>query len=450
MKNYLRVAGLVFAVLAAAGSGSAFAQSGSSSLTKNLGIKAGEFVVLPTFSAGAMYNSNLFYMAEGDANADPRGAWMLRFIPGLAIQTGKTAAIGLNVNGNIEYREYLSSDSVLTDQSKVAGQAAVRAEFLRNSPVQFTFNEKFSRKIERKNIEVSGTWDRNSNQIGGEVTLAPGGGAMKLMLGYNYLVDYFSGGAAGTNNFGDKVGHQIEGKYTWKFLPFTAFVADVNWQMNNYLADGNGAYGELTDSTPLKARFGLSGYFSKSVSMILMAGWGNSMHEKRKVAAGEKTNPGENDSYNSFLGDVKATWKPAENTTVNAGYSHDFRDSMFSNYVVVDGLKVGARQRLMDRIEFGGNLSYEHMAYATLPYKYQKASAAKIVAFGGNDRKDNMLRVGADGTVDVTRWLGVQLKYSFDKLMTDWFVTINSGGADIKEKMDYQVHVLEANLLFRY
>jgi hypothetical protein len=271
----------------------------------------------------------------------------------------------------------------------------------------------------------------------------PGGGALRFNFGYAYLIDYFTDT---TKDWGDVVTHQLSAKFNWKFLPFTALIADVNWQLRDYVAKGYGIYGETTDNSPIKARVGINGAFTRTISALIVAGWGNSMHDKRPIAAGESVNKGENDSYNGFIGQARVTFAPNKQTVLQAGYSRDFRDNLFSNYLVTDELKATAKQKLGTRVQITAEAAYSWLGYSALPFKY--GTNPSVASFGDINRTDNELRLSLTCAADITRWLGVSLAYTYDNLMSDFFV--KSATVGTVDKMDYKVQVIDAMLVFRY
>jgi hypothetical protein len=413
-------------------------------LAKEMGIKAAQFVIYPTLGAAYQYNTNLFYVSDSDDAQKPTAAGMIMAYPGLLIEAGKNAPLGLSINGQLEARKYLDSGDAASGQSNFGGIAGFKALFFKEGPVQFGVTDQFKYLLQRRNVEVAGTWDRVYNSAGASLGLVPGGGALRFNLGYDYIVDYFTDTA---NDWGDVQTHQVTGKFNWKFLPFTSLFADVNWQLRDYVAKGYGVYGETTDNSPVKARVGVNGAFTRTISAMVVAGWGNSMHDGRPVAAGESVNKGENDSYNGFIGGARITWRPSKKTMAQVGYLRDFRDNLFTNYLVSDEIKLTVKQRVGSRVQITADAAYTWLGYSAVPFKFMGSNPA-IASMGDIERADTQLRLSLGADADITRWLGVSLKYSMENLMSDFFVkNAVTGNVD---KMDYKAHIIDAMLVFRY
>ena len=272
---------------------------------------------------------------------------------------------------------------------------------------------------------------------------------MSFRIGYNFITDYFLDTAG---DWGDVHRHEVHGRYSWKFFPFTALILEAGWEMHDYLDKDQGYYGELTDSMPLRTRVGINGFITKSLAVMLMAGYGNSFHDTRSVATGETTNKGENGSYNSFLAEARVSWKATPNTILQLGYKHDFRDSVFANYVQYERVYANAKQRFFGIWDLRFDASFEYLQYAALPYAYQTTRPDVIAQFGGlvgqRFRNDNAFRVNVGTDVDILRYLKVSLDYHFQMLDTPFFVQLRDASAP--DSLGYLSHVITMMLTVRY
>ncbi|MBM4372597.1 MAG: outer membrane beta-barrel protein, partial [Deltaproteobacteria bacterium] len=333
----------------------------------DLGFHAGGFVIRPELVLSTEYNTNLFYADEDDPD-DPTPAWILRVIPGLQLQTPTHSVIVVNANGAFEYRKYFGEEALVNRLSSLGGVAGLRAVFFPRSVVSVTISEDFRRLMERRNSETTTSWDRNFNKAGLDVDIRPGGGAMGVRVGYSFVSDYF---VETLGDWGDLHRHDIHLRYSWRFFPFTALLVEGGVELNDYLDKDQGYYGELTDSTPVRVRAGVNGFITKTLAAMLMVGYGNSLHAKRDVATGEVTNRGENASYNSFLADARVSWRATPSTLLQVGYRHDFRDSLFSNFVTYDRVYANAQQRLFRIWDLNLDVGYEYLQYSALPYAFR-------------------------------------------------------------------------------
>ncbi|MFH1530290.1 MAG: hypothetical protein ABIK09_06080 [Pseudomonadota bacterium] len=417
-------------------------------LRKVLGLDAAGFVFRPALTFSTEFNTNLFY-ADASDPTPPVDAWLIKVIPSLGFQSPTHSVLVVNAKGIFEFRKYFHERETVTKQSMFGGVASMDATFFPRGVVSVTLHEDFRRVIERRNFETTASWDRNFNKAGADINIRPGGRAMSFRVGYNFITDYF---LDTTGDWGDVHRHDIHGRYSWKFFPFTALIFEAGWELHDYLDKDQGYYGELTDSKPLRTRIGVNGFITKSLAIMLMAGYGNSFHDTRAVAQGESTNKGENASYSSFLAEARFSWKATPTTIVQIGYKHDFRDSLFSNYLQYDRVYANARQRFFGMWDIRFEASYEYLGYAAIPYAYQTTRPDVIAQYGGlvnqRFRNDSAIRANIGTDIDILRYLNVSLDYQFQMLDTPFFVQLrNTSGPD---SLGYMAHVITTMLTVRY
>jgi len=415
---------------------------------KVLGLNAAGFIFTPELTFASEFNTNLFYADESDP-LPPVEAWLIKLIPALGFQSPRHSVLVVNAQGAMEARKYFHSRDVVTKQSMFGGVAGLDATFFPRSVVSVTLHEDFRRVLERRNFETTSSWDRNFNKAGADINIRPGGRAMSFHVGYDFITDYF---LDTSGDWGDVHRHDVHGRYSWKFFPFTALILEAGWELHDYLHEDQGYYGELTDSSPLRTRVGLNGFITKSLAVMLMAGYGNSFHDIRSVDEGETTTKGENASYNSFLAEARVSWKASPTTILQIGYKHDFRDSVFSNYLQYDRAYANAKQRLFGLWDLRLDASYEYLQYSALPHAYQTSRPEVIAQFGGlvgqRFRNDSIIRARVGTDVDILRYLKVSLDYRFQMLDSPFFVMYrNAAKADT---LGYMAHIVTMMLTVRY
>lgn len=415
---------------------------------KVLGLDAAGFVFRPELTFSTEYNTNLFYADENDPSP-PVDSWIIKVIPALTFKSPRHSALIVDVNGALEFRKYFHDAQTVTKQSMLGGVAGLRATFFPRGVVSVSIHEDFRRVMERRNIETTSTWDRNFNKAGLDVNIRPGGKAMSFRIGYDFITDYFVDTAG---DWGDLHRHDVHARYSWKFFPYTALLFEAGWQLNDYLHKNLGYYGELTDSKPLRARIGVNGFITKSLSVMVMAGYGHSFHDMRPVATGDTTNAGENASYSSFLAEARVSWKASRSTILQIGYKHDFRSSLFSNYVQFDRVYANAQQRLFGIWDLHLDASYHFLQYSALPYAYQTTRPEVIQQYGGlvdqSFRNDNAIRVTVGTDVDIVRYVKLSVDYTMDILSTPFFVQLRD--VPKPDNQGYLAHVITMMLTVRY
>ena len=442
-------------------------QRGTGSLTlgpmeRELGLNAGTFKIFPRLRVGYGYNSNLFNNDDTAWEA-PVGAQYLQIAPGLLIANKNGKNVGIKLGAEANWDQYISDSKQVSDHSNLGGNISARAVFFKLSPVRLIVEDRFRRALERRNYESTRNFNRNLNSVGGGLLFKPGGGALEVKALYHFASDYFTDV---DSDWGDLHTHDVSVAGTWKFFPFTAFVLDANYQQRAYVADGQGRYGELTNSTPLRIRAGVNGFITKKLSLLLLVGYGNSFHEKHVVGADATVNPNENDSFNMAIGEARLSFKFSPNTIVQGGYRYDFMDSLFSNYTEYHRVNFNVLQRIAGRVDLEVDVAYLYRIYAQLPKAYfetssdDSASGALWGLLTGYDRVDTVLLAKLKATVDITRFLAFEASYEMElnndplqnraAIFGSCLDAKCESPAGTRDYVGYKRHVVFGNLVLRY
>jgi len=451
---------------------------------RKLGIKAGDFLILPALKIGYSYDSNVFYAGADDvfylADSDPDKPGSQpaivhqEIVPGHAMNIGlglgirnkntKNMVLVVDVQGG--YDLYLTSNERLKEHSNFNVDAGLKAEFFRNGPISLLIFERFRRILERRNLAVSDSFNRHINRIGGGVNFAPGGKALQIRAGYAFVSDFFTDVSS---DWGDLYVHELDLHGFWKFFPFTALVLETNWQIRNYNADDYGNYGELTDNKPLRIRVGLNGFITKKLSLLGLIGYGNSFHETRD----DETNVAANDSFNMLIGELRITFQFNKNSVLQGGYRYDFRDSLFANYATYHKVYLNYQQRIAKRLQLELDVGYFHVGFAQVPNDYLHGDkfVTGLMGVTGNNpnlaegeddwvRKDHWVIGQIKGSVDVTRWLAFELAYRMELINEPLLDASRRFGACLeyvcdnqksgKDYIGYQRHSFFGTFVIRY
>ena len=166
------------------------------SLVTGAGIKVGEGTILqPQFGIETGVVSNVFYQDTGSVTAgllrlmieigtsslpDQR----LRFQPaGDTQEPTRTASVAYTEPGDFQYSanlfatwdQYLSTNSDVTAQGGLGGGLLLRGIVNPHHPLQFSFQENFSRVIRATNFESRSDTNRDLNSLGLRLSYIPTG-----------------------------------------------------------------------------------------------------------------------------------------------------------------------------------------------------------------------------------------------------------------------------------
>ena len=422
-----------------------------------LGVHTDDFVLLPTFVLGMAYDTNVFYEDVSDYE-EPNSSPLLKVGPGLTIINRNTRNLKVKFSGNAYVDYYLADSETVSEHSNFGGDVGIAATFFNSGQFSLTLRERFRRALERRNGQTGSNFNRHLNRVGAGAVFKPGGGALEIRTDYDFVADLFSDT---TKDWGDLVYHDVRLRASWKFFPFTAVLAEGNWQVRDYLSDGHGYYGELTDNTPLKGRIGINGFITKKLSFMALVGWGHSFHAERTVDPQETAEtPDANQSFNSVIGEARLSLRFSPNTILQGGYVRDFRDSLFSNFVSYHKFYGNFQQRIASRVDVELDVAYLYLTYAQLPrsYLYNAQSDAVTGLLGaGWDRTDILLVGQMKTTVDITRALGLELLYRME-LNNEPFNSdakfgvrrTEADGTTIEDYLAYNRHFILGSLVVRY
>ena len=319
------------------------------------GYKAGDFELHPGLGGEVGYDSNYFLrtnktgptIVNGAPAAPVAGAGLLRITPSLSLSTAQSAqrvegiakgelpkfAVQAEVSGT--YREFIGTQE-LRDQRNFSANAGARVDILPGAPWGGAVYGNYVRTIQPTVIGSPDlSFNRDDLGAGGEVIAQPNSGTLDWRVGYQIHGALFesSNGAPYSNTT-----HEINTRGRWKFRPRTALLYDGTLRFNSY-ANANRATTALHDSSPVRARLGISGLITPRVAILAMGGWASSFYR------GGTGNPTVK-QYDGPIGQAQVTFFPNASpqvtgdahdatltlSSIGIGYSRDYVGSYLGNF----------------------------------------------------------------------------------------------------------------------
>ena len=347
----LPLAGLLFASVFGARTANAQEWLKDRRFSEGPGYRAGDLELHPGLGGEVGYDSNWFYRSDKTGPNIVNGApavpvadgGVLRITPSLSVTTlgpQRNALAGgappsVSFRGGIAatYREFIGSQE-LRDQRNLAGHADARFDFLPGRPWGAALFGLYDRTIQPTvlgNPDLS--FNRDTLSVGGELIAIPNSGTLDWRVGYQLQGALFeSTNGTPFNN----VTHVVSTKGRWKFRPRTAFLYDATLGFLGY-TQANRAVNSLHDSTPTRARLGMSGLITPRLAFLGMAGWGASFYRPGGDARVSQ--------YDSIIGQAELKFFPTANATggdvsdasltlssIALGYTRDYQNSYFSDF----------------------------------------------------------------------------------------------------------------------
>lgn len=395
-------------------------------LSVERGIHAGTFKFWPEVAIEGRWDSNIFSVAEGDVDARMSTA-LLRVLPGLRIDNPEYDTIHLEFSVLGDIRQYFADDPAVEAQPQFGVDANFGMELFPRAVASFRVFDAFRDTLEAPNFSITDSFQRLSNKAGGRLSIHPGGTADRRALDVSAQYAYGFDKFLDFEQF-DKQTHEINLLGSWKFYPKTALVLDATLGFNSW--DSPDPAQGRTDSMPLRARLGVSGFITKTIAGTLKLGYGQGFYD-----AG--------DDFQSVLAAVHFAWMPLEVTLLDLGYDRDFVDSYFANYYVSDKVSLKFQQRLWELLTIKLDTSYSFLDFGDV------TPAPDRVFLPSNDRSEQVLRVDFALDFNIIRYLGATIGYQMTDVFSDFEQRLVQDNTLI-DRGGYLRHQVYGSLTARY
>lgn len=322
------------------------------------------------------YDSNVFY-----SKLAPTAAPMLRVTPFAELTNGTRSGgippIFYNLRALLQYREYLSDDAAVKAQRAFNPNLAAALKFSSGQQLSFQLMDTFTRVQDPPYERGNGNIVRDTNLVGAELRVAPGGGRIDGTLRYSNLLDYFEDPSL---TYASSLAHELLADLSWKWYPNTAVFLEASQGMISYLKDAPAAvkmspsFTPKQGSYPSKALLGLRGLVTNKLSVNLAAGYAAAFYQ------GGAANPS---GFGNVAGLAELGYQPTPMTELRIGYRHEYRNSVLGDFYDVDTPYFSVRQSIAQRVSFSGTVRYESRRFKG--YKDQGVVVT---------RNDNFLQAG--------------------------------------------------------
>lgn len=338
--------------------------------TEGAGIKAGNLELHPGVGAEIGYDSNWLMRSNADpqpnlvngAPTSPRqDAGLLRVTPSLSLRTlGARRVEGQGQQGlpmvafeaalNATYREYLGS-KVIRDQRNVSVGADAKVLFAPQRPVSFNLLGGYTRTIRPNTIgDPNVSFNTSAPYVGGDLNINPGRGTLDLGVGYRFTAVLFEQQQA--QGF-SRLRHDVNVNETWRFRPRTSLFHITNLGFVNYTSPELAAT-VLTNSTPLRTRFGINGLLFDRFALTAALGYGAAFMSNGRQSTRQ---------FDSIIGNAElrfylsgnpeqeiTNYLPATQSSLSLGFERDFQISYLGDFNMVHRGYLGLSAFLAGRV----------------------------------------------------------------------------------------------------
>ncbi len=410
--------------------GSAASMQSLSTSERSGGLRSGEFILTPSLELGGHHDTNVFNGNASEVGNEPESGTSLRLMPRLGLSNGIESDIQFAFDAVGDGRIYLSGSDTVKELTNFGGSADLGVTFFRRRALSFTIGNQFRRALQANNWETLETLNRLTNVTSARVSFHPGEiperRPLEVSLAGSYVIDRFDEFASGDTS---TIRTALTG--SWRFLPMTAVLLDSALDFRAF--ETPSALGTSANSSPWRARVGLAGAFTESLSFRVLGGWGMSLHETEDPDS----------TFSGFVGSVGVVYRPSSAVLLSLSYDRNFSDSFYGNFFVTDSGTISLRQ------SFGSLMSAT--AWFTGAYaqygKYARPPPSGVTITQAV-RKDVQLNGGIRATIEVSRMLSANLGYQLRGVSTDFKLASTDGR--VLDAGAYLAHEIFAGVSVRY
>jgi hypothetical protein len=384
------------------------------SIVSGPGIKIGEGTVFhPQLGIETGVVSNVFYQKTGAVTAG-----LLRILA--EVGTGTLSGERLAIKGSSEeqdaasqtltatdtgdfkysadlyasWDQYLSTNDNVSSQGGLGGGLLLRGLINQQHPLQFGFQEQFSRVIRATNFESNSDTNRDVNNLELRLTYLPPGRSLNGYLYYANTIDVFE---HSSQQFANRLQNQVGLHVNWQWLPLTRVFVDLSQGYFTGLGDS-----QKVNSYPFTVTGGIQTALTLNTTINAHAGYTNGFY-----ASGP--------SYSSVTAGALAGYRYSPLGRVTLLYDYRHADSINANFYREHLIQGTIEQYLVPFVVF-----------VSPELRLRQYDGTIVMGTTGRVRDDLIFGTTAGVRVSFRNWIAGTLDYSLSVVNTDF--TYDAGG----------------------
>ncbi len=383
------------------------------------GIKAGSGRMHFGIDLDFMFDSNPGYFPSSSQSKAFDLVLRTRPVIGLEFPSD---SVSFDLNGKVGYDYYFGLDNSATSNlSTVSGDADLRLGFNPKGQFSFFIIDTFSRSGDPRYTALASRFDRTDNEIKAQFQIKPGGGALMFDLAYGFYLDWFDDNGAINTKALSNYAHRVYFSGKWKFLPKTALSLDFDSDLRRYPYKYDSNSIGNPDINAIRVTLGLIGQISPSISLVVKAGYGDSLMGDAVMSDGSAYSGSD---YRSVIGQAEFSYRAAT-TQLQFGYSRNFQPVVLFAYFGQDRFYLRFNQQIAGRFSLAADVGFDMLGYG------------KSIQVDTGDRFDYFLSGGASFQYHILDWFMLGLDYQFQVLISDFQQPLAGAGG-----VDYNKHVI--------
>jgi hypothetical protein len=326
----------------------------------------------------------------GAADQGPLDAGSAPTAPPIQVESGD---FQYSANAYAAWDQYLSTNNNVTAQGGFGGGLVLRGLVNPQRPLQFAFQEVFSRLIRPVNFESQADANRDINNVSLRLNYAPTGRSLSGYLYYQNTIDVFE---SSSQQFANRMLNQLGLHLDWQWLPLTVVFADVSGGYNTGIGGS-----QKVSSTPLIALTGIETALTLNTTVNAHIGYANGFYSSGP-------------SYSSVEGGALFGYRYSPLGRVTAEYDYSQSDSINANFYSEHLLALTLEQYFAPFVLF----ARPELRLRT----YQGTIVMDVNA--STTRDDTIVAVTAGMRYNFRGWLAATLDYNLQSDQTDFRYTV--------------------------
>jgi hypothetical protein len=349
------------------------------------------------------FNDNIFFQSDNakdttGATIPKTSAFELRLLPTIDLTTrtargSQSPNVDFRLHAGMTYTEFLTADQSISQHRNFGVDFGALLTLFPMGRYSLSLFDNYARttQLPYGGATVPYNYNRDTNELGTRLKLAPGGGRLQIDFTYAFGLDFFEPQALNPslkdeNNFY----HKLALRAGWKFFPKTALYLQADETIYQFQVPKSSDLLTHPDSYQLRVELGLQGFITAKLSVNGYVGYGNGFY------VNSKTNP------NTPIGGLALTWKPTLLSVGALGYKHDFANSLLGESYDGDSVFLSWTQ-LIWRFTAYGRLQYSNLRYQGIP--------PSLLENDASTRTDNVVQLDLRVDYSFKTWLTLSLGY---------------------------------------
>ena len=331
------------------------------------GFYTDNYHLVPSLSLNTFFDSNVFRTSQGDTEETVTAVTNSGILRLSAAMTGErqgskeqnTFSFGLGLG----YDQYLSGQATVRNLSGLDASVLGKYQYQPKGKVSFLLENSFNRVSTPRTIPVGTdgsllpTFRQDTDRLVVATRIRPQGGALEQQISYTGALHIFEGSEFVTANH---LNHSLSTYTKWNFFPRTAMLFQAHLGYNDFFQDINVNQFANVDSVPLRLQLGAIGLIGSRIQFNANIGYGNSFHLAPEGSIQDV-------SFSGVIGQASMRLNLGDRDIISAGYSHDFADTLFGNFIRRDELNLSLAHLFSSRFQATGTARISLDRFSNIP-----------------------------------------------------------------------------------